>query len=68
MNINLLSEQVSSIRYKLACAYSKDSNQSAHQLSLIRVFAVDMKNHWDRATHRMPSKDYEQTANLRRLI
>ena len=28
-------ERVSNIRYKLVCAYSKDSNLSAHQHSLM---------------------------------
>ena len=32
-----ITELVSSIRYKLECAYSDDSNQSAHPHSLIRV-------------------------------
>ena len=31
-------EPVSSIRYKFACAPIKDSDQSAHQRNLIRVF------------------------------
>ena len=39
----IITEPVSSIRYKLACVYSKDSNQSAHPHSLIRVLAFRLK-------------------------
>ena len=45
---------VSSIRYKLAFAYSEDSNQSAHPHSLIRVLVLRMKN-------RRPIVDSDQT-------
>ena len=31
---------------KMTCAPSKDSDQTGHPPSLIRVFAVHMKNHW----------------------
>ena len=37
-----LYEPVCSIRYMLACAYSKDSNQSAHLHSLIRVLVFSL--------------------------
>ena len=36
-------EPVSSIRYKLACAYSKYSNQSVHAHSLIRVLVFHLR-------------------------
>ena len=43
--INLtISELVSSIRYWLACAYSEDSNQSAHLHSLIRILVFCLRN------------------------
>ena len=38
-------EPVSSIMYKLACAYREDSNQSAHPHSLIRVLVYRLKKH-----------------------
>ena len=44
-----LFEPVSSIRYKLACVYTKDSNHSAHPHSLIRALTL--------ATHSVPLKD-----------
>ena len=34
---------VSSIRYKLACVYIEDSNQSGHMHSLIRVLVFQLK-------------------------
>ena len=34
---NYITELVSWLRYKLACAYREDSNQTAHPNSLIRV-------------------------------
>ena len=33
------------IRYKLACTYSDDSNQSTHSCSLIRVLVFNLKKH-----------------------
>ena len=36
-------ELVSSIRYKLACVYSEDSNKSTHLHNLIRVFVYGFK-------------------------
>ena len=35
----LVNEPVSSIRFELECAYSKDSNQFSHQHSLIRALS-----------------------------
>ena len=32
--------------YKLACAFSEDSNQTAHSCKLIRVFVFRQKKHW----------------------
>ena len=40
--------------YNLACLPGNYSDQPAHPLSLIRVFAVHMKNYWD--------LDYPQSA------
>ena len=37
---------VSSIRYKLSCTYSEDSNQSAHKHGLIRVLVFPLEKHW----------------------
>ena len=39
-------EPVSNIRYKFACAYSKDSNQSEHPHSLIRVIVEETLDPW----------------------
>ena len=39
--------QTPCLRYKLAHANSENKIQPAHPLSMIRVFAVRMKNHWD---------------------
>ena len=38
---------VSSIRYKLVCAYSKDSNQSKQSHNLIKVLVFHLKKPWD---------------------
>ena len=42
-----LYEQVSSLRNKLANAYSKDSNQSFYPRSQIRVLFFCLKKHWN---------------------
>ena len=42
----MIDQPVSSIRYKLAFAYSKDSNQSAHLHSLINFLVFSLKKHW----------------------
>ena len=34
-------------RYKLACAYNEDSNQSAPQCSVTKVLVLRMKKRWD---------------------
>ena len=50
---------VSGIWYKLACAYSKDSDQCVHLHSLIRVLEFrpeEMLDHW------LHIKDSDQTA------
>ena len=39
-------ELVSSIGKKLACAYSEDTNQSAHPHSLIRVLVSRLMKRW----------------------
>ena len=44
-----ISEPGYSKMYKLACLPGQGSDQPAHPLSLIRVFAVCMKNHCDLA-------------------
>ena len=48
LSISSRIESVSSIRYNLVCAYSKDSNQAAHLHSLIRVSFLPegMLDHW----------------------
>ena len=62
-------ELVSSIRYKLAHAYSEDSNQSAHPSSLIRVVVFSLKICFGLlATHIVPIEDSDQTARTRRLV
>ena len=43
-----------SVSYKIACALSKDSDQPAHTLRLIKVFAVRQKTRWMLGYHRMP--------------
>ena len=62
-------ELVSSIRYKLTRAYSEDSNQFVHPLSLIRVLVFHLKKCFGLlATHIVPIVDSDQTARMRRLI
>ena len=62
-------ELVSSIRYKLTCAYSEDSKQSVHPLSLIRVVVFRLKKCFELlATHIVPIEDSDQTARTRRLV
>ena len=61
-------ERVTSIIYKLACAYSEDSNQSAHPHSLIRVLVFRLKKRWTLATHRTHNESSDQSAQMRRLI
>ena len=62
-------ELVSSIRYELARAYSEDSKQSVHPLSLIRVLVFRLKKCFELlATHIVPIEDSDQTARMRRLI
>ena len=39
-----IKESVSRVRYKLACGYSEDLNQSAHLHSLIRVLVFCLNN------------------------
>ena len=39
-----INESIPGIRYKLKCAYSEYSNQSAHPHSLIRVLVFRLKN------------------------
>ena len=41
-----LNESADIKTYKMACAPSKDSDQTGHSPSLIRVFAVRMKKAW----------------------
>ena len=53
--------------YKMACASSGDSDQPGHPPSLIRVFAVRMKQAWDLATHWAHSEDADQTGRMPRL-
>ena len=60
-------ELVSSIRYKLTCAYSEDSNQSVHPPSLIRLL-VFRRCFGLFATHIVPLLDSDQAARMRRLI
>ena len=50
-------EPVFSMRYKSACAYSENSNQSAHPRSLIRVLVYRPRNVLHFATHRAPIED-----------
>ena len=52
------------------CAPSEDSDQPGHPPSLIRVFAVRMKNAWvlSLATHWVHSEDSDQTGRMPRLI
>ena len=62
-------ELVSSIMYKLTCAYSVDLNQSVHPLSLIRVVVFRLKKCFGLlATHIVPIEVSDQTARTRRLI
>ena len=62
-------ELVSSIMYKLTCAYSEDSNQSVNPLSLIRVVVFRLKKCFELlATHIVHIEDSDQTARTRRLI
>ena len=62
-------ELVSSIRYKLTCAYREDSNRPVHQLSLIRVVVFRLKKCFGLlATHIAHIEDSDQTARMRRLI
>ena len=62
-------ELVSSIRYKLTCAYSEDSKQSVHPLSLIRVVVFRLKKCFGLlATHIVHIEYSDQTARTRRLI
>ena len=59
---------VSSIRYRLTCAYSDDSNQSVHPPSLIRVVVFRLKKCFGlKATHIAHIEDSDQTARMRRL-
>ena len=58
---------VPSISYKLACAYSEDSNQSAHLHSLISLVFY-LKKVVALAIHRMPIKDSDLTAQTHSLI
>ena len=60
-----------------ACAPSKNSDQTGHPPSLIRIFAVHMKKHWALTTHWVRSEDSNQTGwmhshfvglGMRRLI
>ena len=53
-------ELVSSMGYKLECAYNKDWNQSANSESKISAHSC--------ATHRGTIKDSDQTARMRRLV
>ena len=55
---------------KMTCAPSEDSDQPRHPPSLIRVFAVRLKNFGSLATciHWAPSEYSYQTARLRRLV
>ena len=54
-------ELVFSIRYKLACVYSKDSNQSGHTRSLIRILVFYLKRCWtlgyQKSAHRRLGSD-----------
>ena len=54
--------------YRLTCAPNKDSDQTAHPRSLIRVFVVRMKKLCILGYPNAPSEDSDQTARMRRLI
>ena len=57
---------------KITCAPSKDSDQPGHPPSLIRVFAVCLKKHWDigypRSAQGRLQSDWDQTGRMHRLI
>ena len=59
---------LSSIRYKVACRYSKDSNQLAHLHHLISVLVLQLKNVGHLAFDRTPIKDSDQTAQMCRMV
>ena len=46
ISTKLTNKRVSSIRHMLVCAYSDDSNQSAHPHRQIRVLVFSMKKSW----------------------
>ena len=62
----LKSEPVSSIRYKLACRYSEDLNQSAHPHNL-SFPSEETLDPW-LPTDRAPIKDSDQSVRMHRLI
>ena len=51
---------------KMACAPSEASDQHGHPPSLIRVFAVRMKNAWV-LSYRVHSEDSDQTGRMPKL-
>ena len=53
----MIIESVSIIKFKLACVYSEDSNQSAHQHHLIRVLDFRKNNVGPLVIHRAPIKN-----------
>ena len=53
---------------KMACATSEASDQPGHPPSLIRVFAVLMKEAWVLSYHWAHSEDSDQTRQMSRLI
>ena len=61
------SEHVFSIRYKFACGYSQDTNQSVHPHSLIRVIVFHLKNIRPLIIHK-GSSETDQSEQMRRLI
>ena len=61
-------EKVSSIRYKLACAYSQDSNRSADPHSLIRVLDLRQKKSWNPWLPIVCLSKTDQTLGMCKLI
>ena len=54
--------------YNLVYLGDVDLEQLVHPRSLIRAFAFNMKNLETKAAHRVPSKDSDQIARMRKLI